>query len=195
MSQLLNLLFGPVVQNYEPMKGLAVYYAPLFPQQLRTDEFLNIFAEMFGSKSSICQDHSRPLMCKDCIMKYIEHCNMIIDYLQPSIKTEDKKVLDTFITIIKPRFDDLLEQFIMITEHIKACDEIIDNDVLYQFFDINMDHYDPPSKNIVNQCNDYKYEKKELDESCVVCICDFEQNDAVKKLICGHIFHHDCIMI
>mmetsp|Transcript_3162 Transcript_3162/g.7120 ORF Transcript_3162/g.7120 Transcript_3162/m.7120 type:complete len:146 (+) Transcript_3162:126-563(+) len=29
--------------------------------------------------------------------------------------------------------------------------------------------------------------------SCVVCQCDFEVQDTIKTLPCGHIFHNDCI--
>ena len=28
---------------------------------------------------------------------------------------------------------------------------------------------------------------------CVVCQCDYEENDTLKILRCGHCFHGDCI--
>jgi len=32
------------------------------------------------------------------------------------------------------------------------------------------------------------------DEKCTVCICEFETNEIVNKLECGHYFHKDCIV-
>lgn len=178
--------------NYESMNGLATYYSPLFPQEERTPEFINIFAEMFGCKSFICQDLPRPLMCQDCIKIYIKNCEDIIRYLNENQVNLDVK--EVFESKILPRFTDLLEQIQLLKEHIRASRERIDPDVMFQFFNINMDHYDPPSKNMIDKCQNLKYEKKEEEESCVVCMCDFEQDDEVKKLVCNHTFHNGCIM-
>ena len=61
-----------VQENYETDINLATYYSPLFPQSQRTDEFKQLFKECFGHSSNICLTLPRPLMCSDCIQKYIE---------------------------------------------------------------------------------------------------------------------------
>jgi hypothetical protein len=172
---------------YEPMNALATYYAPLFPPKERTAYFLHIFAECFGSKSAICQNLPRPLMCHDCIQRYIKNSQLIIDYCK------DNQIIEVLNKIIM-RFELLDEQSELLKEHIRASNERVDTDVMYQFLDINLDPYDPPSENLLNQCTDYEYQKNETEECCVVCLCDFDEHEKVKKLICNHLFHDGCIM-
>jgi len=175
------------INRYEPMNALASYYSPLFPPHIRTPYFLNIFAECFGTNSSICNDYPRPIMCQQCIQKYIKNCNIIIKQLD-----NNEEVL-TNLKMILTRFLDLNEQLEMLMEHAQASEEQLNTDIVYQFFDIDMEAYDPPSKNIINQCNTFNYVEDE-NNSCVVCLCEYEKDEQIKKLLCGHTFHEECIM-
>ena len=45
----------------------------------------------------------------------------------------------------------------------------------------------PLRKQIMTQCGEH------CDQSCAVCICDFEECDELIRLPCGHVFHKDCV--
>ncbi len=33
----------------------------------------------------------------------------------------------------------------------------------------------------------------DINDSCVVCLIDFKKKDKVRKTICNHFFHKDCL--
>ena len=167
-------------QNEDPLH-IATYYSPLFPQSQRTDEFKNLFKECFGS-SHICEAMPRPLMCNDCLQKYINNTNKLIN-TNPIYKD-----------VILPRLIEIKDYLNMINEHNRVSRERISMDVVYNMLDINMDHYDPPSQTVLDQCTVTKYVKNDKDETCVICQCDYEEGDNVKTLICDHQFHDECVM-
>ena len=47
----------------------------------------------------------------------------------------------------------------------------------------------PQRKQILSQCC-----CEEQQGTCSVCICDFEENEDLLRMPCGHLFHKDCIM-
>lgn len=55
------------------------------------------------------------------------------------------------------------------------------------FKEIKEDTYDNFKKGLS------KDDLEKLETECPICYCDFEDDEKVKKLKCGHIFHVDCI--
>ena len=182
--------------NIEDKQTLSTYYAPLFQPEIRTGEFLRIFAECFGEDGSICSDLPRPLICTGCSEKLIENIFMIIQYLQEpeNHKGDNLRILDVIKNTILPRIEEVQEQITMVIEHQRATREPINTDIIFEFLGIDMTKYDPPSEKTMEKCNNHRYVKNDIDEACVVCQCDFEDGDEVKKLICDHQFHNNCIM-
>ena len=49
----------------------------------------------------------------------------------------------------------------------------------------------------VNQIKTIKFRKNkttvEEDPTCSICLCEYEEDEEVKKLRCGHFFHSECI--
>lgn len=191
MYRLLGLL-GHDRNDIIEGQQLSKYYAPLFKPNERTDEFLMALAEVFGNRSRICGDYPRPFMCTLCFDKYIGHLQLIINHLTDT--QTDGQLLDLYQHRILPRFEDLREQGIMVKEHMRASHEHVDNDTILGFMGIDMSVYDPPSKEIMNQCSDYKYTVAHESETCAICLCDMEEGDNVKKLVCRHVFHDACVM-
>ena len=52
-------------------------------------------------------------------------------------------------------------------------------------------------KNYVKQIKTTRFHAKDVDPesqcSCAICLGDFEENDKIKTLRCGHFFHSDCV--
>ena len=198
MEALLNEFIRRQMQREEPdiedKKTLSRYYAPLLKPEQRTDEILRILAECFGDDSSICMDLPRPLFCLTCCEKYIKNIFKMIQYLEEI--NDNTKILEVLKDIILPRFEEIQEQLAMVMEHQRATREPMSTDIIFEFLGIDMTVYDPPSEKIMEKCNCQPYVKgnESNQESCVVCICDFEEGEQVKKLVCGHQFHDDCIM-
>lgn len=167
--------------QYEEPINLATYYSPLFPQSQRTDEFKNLFKECFGSQSHICESMPRPLMCNDCFNKYINNTTKI---LNNNIIYKD---------VILPRLIEVQDMIRMINEHNRISHEQLNLDVIFDLLNINMDHYDPPSQTILDQCPITTYKKEDKDDLCVICQCDYDDGDQVKTLICQHQFHDQCV--
>ena len=165
--------------EYTDPEIMATYYLPLFALEHRTDTFKNLLKECFGDESILCDEMPRPLMCINCLNKFIKKCNL---------------TNDVYKNIILPRFLELKDYMLMLTEHSIASNEAINIDTLFDLLSIDMTIYDPPSISILNQCEIIKYCKKEEDDRCVICMCDFEEEEPVKKLICSHYFHEACIM-
>jgi hypothetical protein len=161
--------------------NLATYYLPLFPQEQRTEEFKQLFSTIFNGNSYICYDMPRPLTCEACITKYINNTQHLLDTTTNIVY---KTILDKLIQV-----KDNIE---MINEHNRVSFERLNLDVVYDLLGINMDHYDPPSKEALDQCQTFKYIKKE-EETCTICLCEFEQDDNVIKLPCMHTFHPSCV--
>jgi hypothetical protein len=172
--------------NIEEKKTMANYYAPMFDRKQRTPEFLEAFAECFGDDSHIC-DLPRPLLCNECITKYIEKCNKLV------VESDN----DIYKDVIFPRLAELGEHFKMLFEHLKVSREDINPDVVLEFLGINMDPYDPASTDKLEQCTTttfVKKENKEENDTCPICICEFEEQETIKTLICKHVFHEQCVM-
>jgi hypothetical protein len=173
----------PQEQNYEDPLNLATYYAPLFPQTQRTDEFKQLFKECFGLQSHICQSMPRPLMCNECFQKYIDITNQLINN-NPIYKD-----------VILPRLLEIQEMINMVNEHNRVSNDSINLDTIYELLSINMEHYDPPSQTVLDQCTVKTFDKnKDQVETCVICQCDYDDGDQVKTLTCQHQFHDDCVM-
>ena len=49
------------------------------------------------------------------------------------------------------------------------------------------------TKEELEQINVIKYKKKEEDELCTVCYCNFEEGEKAMILPCHHLFHPECI--
>jgi len=170
--------------DIESKETLASYYLPLFQREQRTEEFKLLFQECFGDNSFICH-MPRPLLCPNCIKKYIKTTENLF------IKTNT----EIYNKLILPRLFELKENMEIIMEHNMASEEHLDQDTIYNMLNINMDVYDPPSTTVLDQCITSTYVKHEHDdESCAICLCEFEDNENVKKLICNHQFHDNCIM-
>lgn len=169
---------------------LARKYAALFPQQTRTVDFLARFAEIFGEDSSFCDELPQPVFCSTCTKKYVKNIDIIIKHLESLNKSEEIKVFD----MIKYRLLEVDELIVMVIEDSRAAMERPNMDNVLEFLNINNDPYDPPSETVMEKCNTNKYQKTTEEESCVICICDFEEGEQVKKLVCGHQFHEACIM-
>lgn len=170
----------------ETAEQMATYYAPIFKRELRTESFLKTFQHCFTPDTNlICREYPRPIICNSC-------CQLFVKNAQDAMKTIlDDEVIHTLNNVIIPRLHEVNDTTMLITENAPRNTNL--DDVLL-VLDIDISHYDPPSKEKLEQCADYKYKKGEKeDESCVICICDLEEEEEVKKLTCGHIFHQDCI--
>lgn len=197
MDRLLEAMMrqmGQIEQpNIETKETLASYYAPIFQPNIRTVEFLRIFGEIFGDDSSICMEMPRPLVCNGCTQKYIKNIETIIKYLNEHKNEQNIRILHVLETIILPRLHEVQELVAMVLEHRRASGETMNVDTIFDFLGIDMSKYDPPSEKVMEKCDTYDYVKTD-DDNCVVCMCDFEEGDKVKKLICNHQFHEGCIM-
>lgn len=181
---LLSIMLGNDLQQpeYDEDIHLATYYSPLFAQQLRTDEFKNLFKECFGQQSYICHGLPRPLMCQDCLQKCIHHTQNLVNKN------------NVYKDVILPRLIEVQETMLMINEHNRVSTEQISMDTVYELLGINMDHYDPPSQTVLDQCVVTSYQKNEDNKMCVICQCDYEEGEQIKTLTCQHQFHDECIM-
>lgn len=161
------------------------YYAPLFNRELRTDSFLNAFKYCFTeSTNALCSEYPRPIICNHC-------CKKFIDCAENAIKSiEDDTIINNIVKIIIPRLNEVNDITVLLTENAPHNTNIDD---IYSILNIDMSIYDPPSKEILDQCENYKYSNNTNNDSCVICICEFEEQEEVKKLTCNHIFHKSCI--
>ncbi len=184
--------------DIEDKRTLSNFYKNIFKPEQRTEEILRVFAECFGDDSSICMDLPRPLFCIRCCAKYIKNIFTMIQYLESQINDENVKIVDILKNIILPRLEEIQEQLTMVIEHQSATQEPMSTDIIFEFLGIDMTVYDPPSEKVMEKCNCEPYVKgsefNANQDACVVCICDFEEGEQVKKLVCGHQFHDGCIM-
>ena len=44
------------------------------------------------------------------------------------------------------------------------------------------------------QCKEEKFEQNKTNDSCVICLDNFEENKHIVSLICGHSFHKGCLI-
>ena len=188
MEQIMRMINDMAHPTIEDKKTLATYYAPLFPPTERTVDFLTHFAECFGNHSSFCNSMPRPLLCKQCTDKYIHQTQAIVDYT----KINHIDLLPTYQKILQ-RFEDLQEQITLVSEHLRV-DHDVNTDTLFDFLGIDMDHYDPPSTSVMDKCENYPFVKQSDEVTCSICLCDIEEQEQVKKLICKHVYHEGCIM-
>jgi hypothetical protein len=185
--QFLDLLFSPLPQQQEEDEiendmNLATYHLPLFPQEQRTDSFKTLFSTIFKGNSHICRDMPRPLACDTCLKKYIDNTEELLN-------TTNNHVYQTILD----RLNEVNDNIAMINEHNRVSKEQINLDVVYDLLGINMDHYDPPSKEALAQCQTFHYHKGEEEMTCTICLCDLENDDEVIQLPCHHQFHNQCL--
>lgn len=162
---------------------LALYYAPLFKN--RTPEFLHLFAEVFGNHHldcMACNMQPRPLMCFYCLRQYIKNTHLIINHLK-----ENNLPNSEIYEGIAARLQDLNEVLPLI-----ESPEPITMDTVYEILNISMEQYDPPSQSKLDECLSFKNDG--IEDTCSVCLCDFEKEEELKKLPCRHVFHEACIM-
>lgn len=172
----------------ETAEQMATYYAPIFKRELRTEAFLKTFQHCFTRETNlICREYPRPILCNSC-------CQLFIKNAQDAMKMIlDDDVINTLNTVIIPRLNEVNVTTMLITENAPPNTNL---DEVLLVLDIDMSHYDPPSKEALEQCQDYKYCKDEKEEEkCAICICELEEGEEVKKLTCGHIYHQDCINV
>jgi hypothetical protein len=169
----------------ETAEQMATYYAPIFKRELRTESFLKIFQHCFTAETNlICREYPRPIICNSC-------CQLFIKNAQNAMKMIlDDDVINTLNTVIIPRLHEVNDTTMLITENAPPNTNL---DEVLLVLDIDMSHYDPPSKELMDKCEKYTYVKKDIDEGCTICQCDLENGDDVHKLLCGHIFHQSCV--
>jgi hypothetical protein len=198
MEQILGMIEsfmgGRETRNIETKSTMATYYAPLFPREQRTPELLKAFEECFGDDSSIC-NLPRPLLCAECIDKYIENCDNLVIENNNDIVTSSSVASAMYKDVISPRLEILRDQFDMLMEHFRSTNDDINPDTVFEFLGINMDPYDPASTTVLEQCpiTTYISTDEHIDTTCSICICDFEENEPIRTLICKHAFHTQCI--
>ena len=163
---------------------LANVYVVFFDQTLRKREFIKIFELCFGGDSYICSKHPQPIMCKDCLSKYIKTSETLIEC------TMNEEVRKTYKDIILPRLVELRDLVIMLNESSMMGATM---DGIMHMMGIDSTPYDPPSESILEKCEKFDYIKGENDDACTICLCDLEEGDYVHKLVCGHIFHDECL--
>src|SRR4029078_11743974 len=47
---------------------------------------------------------------------------------------------------------------------------------------------------ILDACATFTCQEK-IEDCCSICLCSFEEGEQVKRVVCNHLFHHDCIMV
>lgn len=172
---------------------LANKYIKIFPQKFRTLYFINLFGECFGNYMSFCY-LEEPLLCVDCINLLIYNTKLIIYYLEYKTKTEEEYNLYVYNHIILKRLNCFKKLFFMFYENVLCNNEELNLNVIYEFLKLDCEEYDPASKTIIDNCHPINYIKTNQDENCVICICNIEENEKIRKLPCHHIFHDECIM-
>lgn len=170
---------------------LAKYYINIFEPQDRTPELIRVFAEVFGNHSRICNLIPRPFWCHECTEKYINNTNLIIAHL------EDNKTFPEVLTVLTqkvlPKILLLNDMVPLVLEDLRVGREPVNTDTIYEFLGINMDPYDPPSSEVLGRC-ETRTCTTSSDDTCAICLCNFEVGDLVKELICHHSFHDGCVM-
>ena len=175
--------------EYIESRILANHYAPLFPRNIRTEKFLDVFKDCFGPDSTFCS-LSQPLLCESCLDKYINNSLIIIE------DNNNAEQVEILKTLIVPRLEELKDQLDLIVQEGMTSDEPLNIDNVYDFLNIDMSIYDPPSDSVLNKCTVITYNKNDdnVYNICSICLCDFEEGDQVRKLICGHLYHENCVM-
>lgn len=187
LGMLVNSIRGRREEQNEVIDNdtLARFYCSLFNKKLRSEKFLKIFSLCFNGDSYICSKHPRPVVCNECLQKYIKNSNTIID------SSLDDEVVKTYKDIILPRLLDLSDLIVILEEEAPMGTTL---EEILLVMDIDPSPYDPPSQEIMDKCEKYIYVKKEgVDDSCTVCQCDIDEGDCVKKLVCGDLFHDECV--
>lgn len=167
---------------------LANVYISLFPRALRTPDFLKLFTLCFGNDSYICSKYPQPVMCKDCINKYIKNCNSLMEC------SMNDEVVKLYKSVILPRFVDLLDMIDVINEFPLGTS----SEEAFMILGIDNTPYDPPTAEMMAKCEKYKFvkeekEKVEGEDCCAICMCDMEEGEDVHKLVCKHFFHEACV--